>query len=493
MNGFLKRLSSSRMARARFFALVFAAALATTSAALAGTSTIWTNSAGAAPILQQWDLSGNLLKTIHAPHGNNGRGIAQIGDILYYTANIPSAVYAYNFVTNTDLGVVFYVNGTTHVSAIAYDGSSFYIRDYSGPNKVFKYSPTGTLQATIPLVNCTNVCDGLEYANGKLISNRADPHGPYDVYSLTGSLLTPAFIADPNNYNTSGIAFDGTSYFVARTPGGQILKFNSSGVYQSTINLLGAYAIEDISVDYDAVLQKGTLKICKAAGLGVTAGQPFTFNLAAAGSAASTLIVPAGLAPAGSCVVGPAYPTGSTVTISEQKPGGVFSNGWATDIAASPPARLLSSSFSQAFGSPYQGIANVAIGTGVTEVTFMNTKPGNLPIGLIPSAQMLGSGYLEVCKIGNVHGSFSFTVTGVTGTITVSAGACSPALNVPSGNIVITELPSPSEYWLPGACCTTLPANRQVTHNDTLQTSTVNVVAGDISTETIAYIQNTVN
>jgi hypothetical protein len=84
-------------------------------------TTIWGNSAtSGAPILQEWDLSGNLLQTIVAPQGYNGRGVVQVADILYYTSASTNGVYAYNYVTNTDLGTVFTVAGATGLATMAY-------------------------------------------------------------------------------------------------------------------------------------------------------------------------------------------------------------------------------------------------------------------------------------------------------------------------------------------------------------------------------------
>ena len=89
-------------------------------------NTIWGDSAGyGAPILQEWDLNGNLLDTITAPNGENGRGVVQVGNILYYTSATTNSIFAYNFVTNTDLGTVFSIPNASALSTIAYDGTNF--------------------------------------------------------------------------------------------------------------------------------------------------------------------------------------------------------------------------------------------------------------------------------------------------------------------------------------------------------------------------------
>jgi hypothetical protein len=72
------------------------------STAYAGTvSTIWGAQAGGDVTLKEWSLSGTLLDTITAPHGFNGRGVIQVGNVLYYDSAGSNSIWAYNFVTNT--------------------------------------------------------------------------------------------------------------------------------------------------------------------------------------------------------------------------------------------------------------------------------------------------------------------------------------------------------------------------------------------------------
>ncbi len=240
------------------------AALAlTASAANAGTvSTIWGNSAtNGAPLLQQWDLSGNLLRTINAPNGFNGRGIVQVGDVVYYTSASTNGVYAYNFMTNTDLGTVFTVAGASGLATMAYDGSHFFIGDYSGTQNAYEYSLTGTLVKTIALKNCSGFCDGLEFANGHLVSNEYDGgfggSNTYDVYDLNGNVTTAGLIHGQDSSGNTGIAFDGTDYYVSN------IFVNTIGVYDGSGNFLhnivlqtggNPTLVEDLSVNYTQVL-----------------------------------------------------------------------------------------------------------------------------------------------------------------------------------------------------------------------------------------------
>jgi hypothetical protein len=116
----------------------------------------------------------------------------------------------------------------------------------------------------------------------------------------------------------------------------------------------------------------------------------------------------------------------------------------------------------------------VTVGSGVTEVTYTNQ--------LIKRER---TGYLEICKAGDVKGNFTFTVNpGALGPFTVPAGACSPAIEVMAGNVTITE--APNMFGIVGSA--TLPASRQGPWN--ANTSTVAVVPGSISTQTIVTILN---
>jgi hypothetical protein len=118
------------------------------------------------------------------------------------------------------------------------------------------------------------------------------------------------------------------------------------------------------------------------------------------------------------------------------------------------------------------GSINVTIGVGVTEVTFIDKR----------------TGFLEICKTGRLTGSFTFNVNpGGLGPFIVPAGACSPAIEVVAGPVLITELPTPGTAMIG---CNTIPTNQQGSCNLIAQTSTVTVVPGDVSTMTIAFVEN---
>jgi hypothetical protein len=200
--------------------------------------------------------------------------------------------------------------------------------------------------------------------------------------------------------------------------------------------------------------QTGMLKICKVAGTGVPVGMPFSFN------ASGTFSVPAGSPPGGNCVLGPNLPVNSNATVVENIPAGYA----ITSIVAEPSGQLISANTGT-------GAAVVAIGSGVTEVTYTNEKH---------------TGWLEICKQGHVSGTFGFSVNpGNLGPFNVPAGACSPAIEVAAGPVVIHETLINGTSMVG---CATIPVIRQVSCSTTTQDSTVTVVPGNVSTQTIAII-----
>jgi hypothetical protein len=207
---------------------------------------------------------------------------------------------------------------------------------------------------------------------------------------------------------------------------------------------------------------QGNLKICKVAGPGVTPGTPFHFT-----AGGVTLTVPAGPAPGGSCVVGPSFPVGTTVLVTEAIPAADA----VSSITVNPPPQLV--------GTPNltTGTVTVKIASGFTEVTYTNWMKSHQK-----------TGYLEICKQSPGKGNFTFTVNpGNLGPFVVPAGACSPAIEVPAGTVTITETPVSGSVL---TNCSTIPANRQGTCDPSTLTSTVTVAPGGVSAQTVAIFNN---
>jgi len=137
---------------------------AASASALADNFIYGDNASFGAPYVFQIDkTTGAVTATYTGLSGINGRGVVVVGNTMYYTSATTNAVYSYNLSTNTNNGAVFTVAGSTGLSTMAYDGTDFWIGDYSGTNHAYLYTPTGTLLKTVSLSKCTGFCDGLEY------------------------------------------------------------------------------------------------------------------------------------------------------------------------------------------------------------------------------------------------------------------------------------------------------------------------------------------
>lgn len=175
---------------------------------------------------------------------DNGRGIAVLGNTIYYTTANSGNVYVTDAITHADLGIAFNT-GLNGIANIATDGINLYLTGYNGTNNAYVYSTSGTLMKT--LIGFGNSRDGFEIAGNNIIANRGDAEGPYDLYDLNGNLIKLAFIT-PLASDPTGIAFDGTNYFVSEVHSGKIEVFDINGNYLRTITLEGSgHLLEDLS------------------------------------------------------------------------------------------------------------------------------------------------------------------------------------------------------------------------------------------------------
>lgn len=231
------------------------AALLTVGAQSASAYVIYGNSAsgGNNPIHYIDSATGIESQRFIGQASGNGRGVVTIGDTLYYTVTNDPHIYKIDRATGTPLGSILTQNAS--MSTIAWDGTHFWTADYSGTKNAFRIDPTTGLNvATIALANAQNFMDGLEYFNGKLIGNRCDACGIYDIYDLSGNVLTANFITVSGGVGT-GIAYDGTNFLVSNLYNPSIGVYDGvTGLLLNTINLTGqgSFLIEDLSVDYAA-------------------------------------------------------------------------------------------------------------------------------------------------------------------------------------------------------------------------------------------------
>lgn len=297
-------------------------------------------------------------------------------------------------------------------------------------------------------------CSG-EAEIGGSFSTRANQPATANVTIRQGVGLLGAIVGTTHNVNLPG----GNSATDPWTALSYTVPLTAGATYSYAVHIN-----DNMNFDNGFVKTKcGQLKVCKVGIAGVAPGTSFTFT---AGSAPS-FTVPAGSPPGGLCRLGPSFPQGSTVTITEAVPSSLHVSG----IAVAPINRLV--------GTPNlaAGSVSVKIGSGITEVTYTDAEAK--------------TGFLEICKEVSTPwttGSYTFTVNpGNLGPFTVPVGSCSPAIEVQAGQVTITEQPRPGSHL---AGCHTIPAANQGACNTTSGTSTVTVVPGDVSTQTIAFFTN---
>jgi hypothetical protein len=205
---------------------------------------------------------GTQVKTFTQDKGN-GRGIVVVGDTIYYTVANSGSVFTRRVSDNVDTGIAFTIAGTSGLQAISYDGTNFWVGDYSGTTKAYLVDGTsGALLKTITLAGgvtqIEGYYDGLEYFNGKLIANKYDGGyaraggNQYSVYDLDGNLITASFIDTNGHGNGTGIAFDGTNFYVSDIFNNKISEWDgTTGAFIGSITLQGNHGeVEDLSVDF---------------------------------------------------------------------------------------------------------------------------------------------------------------------------------------------------------------------------------------------------
>ena len=214
--------------------------------ALADSQFLYADNATAGnPYIYQIDPStGKIVQTFSGLEGFNGRGVIDVNNILYYTTAGSGDVYFYNISTKAN-GILFDVSGASALSSITFDGTNFWIGDYSGTNKAFLYTPTGTLLSTITLANCSGNCDGLTFfkSGGQsfLLSNRFDGGfgGPnaYDVYTTAGAFVKTLFTSTSSA--STGVAWDGTNFWTSNLFENSVTEWDANGNPIQTLSLSG--------------------------------------------------------------------------------------------------------------------------------------------------------------------------------------------------------------------------------------------------------------
>jgi hypothetical protein len=200
----------------------------------------------------------------------NGRGVVTVGNTIYYTVTDDSKIYKKDLITGANNGFIQTKN--TSMATLAWDGANFWTADYSGTNKAFQIDINGNNIKTISLANARQYMDGLEYFNGKLIGNREDGGGIYDVYDLNGNVLQANFLTNTSAKNntgvySTGIAYDGKDFYVSNIKESSVGIYDgTTGLFKSTLALTpkvsgNTFLIEDLSFDYAARQDTGGTQV----------------------------------------------------------------------------------------------------------------------------------------------------------------------------------------------------------------------------------------
>ncbi|MBV9680654.1 MAG: hypothetical protein JO046_02590 [Solirubrobacterales bacterium] len=288
------------------------------------------------------------------------------------------------------------------------------------------------------------------------------------TFTITGPMGFSATVTVPVGACSNSILVPAGSVVVTETgdartfvtsittqPASALLSFNLANATATV-----AVAAGDVSTETIVTFTNSTsvLKICKVAGATSLLGQNYTFTATPGpGAATSSVTIPAGAPPSGNCQVIPGYRTGTTVSVAE----GVVPGTQVSSITVAPPDRLVAGSIDLA-----NRTVSVVLGSGETVVTYTN----------IPAPP----GTLKICKTagpGVAAGSmWTFTVAGMTGTVSVPAGSCMIVGPFPFNSTqTITET---AQTGFVVTAITVNPADRLVSANPAGRTVTLIVGSG---------------
>ena len=162
-------------------------------------------------------------------------------------------------VTHADGGVAF-STGLPGIAGLSWDGTALWVLPYvnldaniPSSQNVYSYSPSGSLLKTVRLTppvfpNPSAPRDGFVVTPTGFVTDRG-ASVPYDLFDLSGNLVTPYFIISP--LRSTGVAFDGQQFIVSDVVTQQISMYGLNGLFLSTTSLSGAvipFGLEGLSV-----------------------------------------------------------------------------------------------------------------------------------------------------------------------------------------------------------------------------------------------------
>lgn len=247
--------------KTKLVALAGAFIVSVTFAGFSQAAVLYANNAGT-PYVEMFDTTDGSTIDSFIGSGSNGRGVVVVGDVVYTTDANTGFIGTYDRTSGASLGgfTAHFSDGTVlgGMSTIGYDGDNFWTSDYTGGNFAYYLDgDTGEVLKTITLERSQGYYDGLEYFNGKLIANRFDGGftggNQYSVYDTDGNLLSADFIDTTGYGNGTGIAYDGTNFYISDIFNNRATIWDGvTGGYLGALDFTSiGNQIEDLSFDYE--------------------------------------------------------------------------------------------------------------------------------------------------------------------------------------------------------------------------------------------------
>ena len=187
--------------------------------------------------------TGAVVDSFAVPFGSgSAASIAFVGNTGYYTLLGNTDVYKVDMITHAYGGVAFNVGSTDGLTNGITTDSNAHLWFADGNNGALKeFDTSGTLLSTHTFpASASGYRDGSVVFDGKVVANRGDQTGPYDLYSIGAgnsplTLVTSSFITALGGNN--GIAYNGTNFYVSNEQTHIVSKYTAAGGFVSQANL----------------------------------------------------------------------------------------------------------------------------------------------------------------------------------------------------------------------------------------------------------------
>ena len=190
--------------------------------------------------------TGAVVASFAAPAGTVPASIAVVGNTGYIASLGDNRIRAVDVTTGVnfgaDLGNAFNITPDGTINGITTDSSGTLW--FATVTSLSNYTTSGTLLGnwTFPSV-ASGYRDGSVVFDGKVITNRGDQQGPYDLFAIPGTntgmltLTTPSFINPAINgqtlFGSNGIAFNGVNFYTSDEQAHRVSKWDVNGNFVS--------------------------------------------------------------------------------------------------------------------------------------------------------------------------------------------------------------------------------------------------------------------